>query len=46
MPEWRHEIDLGEGIAELVAVALGHAAGDHQAGTLGAGFGRCEDRVN
>ena len=41
-----HEVDLGEGVAQLVAVALGHAAGDDEAGAGAAALGQHQDGVD
>ena len=45
-PEAGHEVDLGQGVAQLVAVALGHAAGDDQAGTGTAAVGQAQDGLD
>ena len=45
-PEAGHEIDLGEGLAQLVAVALGHAARHDQAGSRAAPVGQGQDGVD
>ena len=45
-PEAGHEIDLGEGLAQLVAVALGHAARHDQAGSRSAPVGQGQDGVD
>ena len=46
MPETGHEVDLGQGVAQLVAVALGHAAGHDQAGADAAAVGQIEHGVD
>ncbi len=45
-PERRHQIHLGQGLGQLVAVALGHAAGHHQPGAVPAGVGQGQDGVH
>ena len=45
-PEAGHEIDLGEGVAQLVPVPLGHATGHHQACARPAVFGQGQDGVD
>ena len=44
--EPRHEVHLGQGVAQLVAVALGHAAGHDQAGAVPAPVGEGQDGVD
>ena len=44
--EGRHQVHLGEGGGQLVAVALGHAPGDHQAGAGRTPVGEVEDGVD
>ena len=45
-PEARHQVDLGQGRRQLVAVALGQASRHHQARPLVAGGGELENGVD
>jgi hypothetical protein len=45
-PKAGHQIGLGEGVGQLVAVALGQAAGDDQPGALLPGVGQREDGLD
>ncbi len=46
VPEAGDEIDLGQGVAQLLAVPLGHAAGDDQAGAGAAPVSQVQDGVD
>ena len=45
-PEPGDEVDLGQGVAQLVAVALRHASGDHEAGAGPAPVGQRQDGLD
>ena len=44
--EGSHQVDLGEGLGQLIAVAFGHAARHHEACTVLAGIGQFQDGVD
>ena len=46
MAEAGDEVDLGQRVAQLVAVALGHATGDDEAGAGAAAVGQSQDGVD
>ena len=46
VPETRHEVHLGQRVTELVAVALGHAAGHDEAGAGPAPVGEVQDGLD
>ncbi len=46
VPEAHHGVDLGQLGGQLVAVALGQAAGDHQAGAVAPVVGQRQDGVD